>query len=131
MCDGTRAVPSAEILRQTALAAVFADHEGVIRLWNAAAAALFGYTADEAIGHRVDLVIPPEHHDRHWAGFHRAVRTGGMRNPDPFAVLPGRTRSGEQIAVEGAFNVITDEHGRVLGVVALLRGHVPADTEQL
>ena len=37
------------ILEQTAEAVIYADHKGVIERWNAAAAAMFGFTAAEAL----------------------------------------------------------------------------------
>ena len=37
--------------------------DGVIRSWNAGAERLFGYTASEAIGQSITLIIPPERHD--------------------------------------------------------------------
>jgi PAS domain S-box-containing protein len=37
---------------------IFADAAGTIRRWNRAAAALFGYSAAEALGQKLDLIIP-------------------------------------------------------------------------
>jgi len=34
--------------------------QGVIQSWNASAQRIFGYTADEAIGKTIYLIIPPE-----------------------------------------------------------------------
>ncbi|HKV54798.1 MAG TPA: PAS domain S-box protein, partial [Candidatus Binataceae bacterium] len=34
--------------------------DGVVTSWNAAAARMFGYTAEEAIGNSIRLIIPPE-----------------------------------------------------------------------
>ena len=37
--------------------------DGVIRSWNAGAERLFGYTAKEAMGQPITLIIPPERQD--------------------------------------------------------------------
>ena len=46
------------IVEQVADAIIFADRQGVIRLWNPAAEAVFGFSADEMIGQSLDLIIP-------------------------------------------------------------------------
>ena len=38
-------------------AIIFADDGGVIRMWNPSAETLFGYTAEEAVGNTLDLVV--------------------------------------------------------------------------
>jgi hypothetical protein len=35
-----------------------------------------GYSAPEAIGRRVDLVVPPALRSRHWRAFNNAIETG-------------------------------------------------------
>ena len=37
--------------------------DGVISSWNAAAQRMFGYTEQEAIGHPITMIIPPELHE--------------------------------------------------------------------
>lgn len=54
-------------------ALVFADEGGTIRSWNRGAELLFGHAAKEAIGRRVDLIVPAALREAHWAGFDRAV----------------------------------------------------------
>lgn len=46
-----------EILDQAGDAIIFADRSGTIRRWNRAAAALFGFAAEEARGHSLDLIL--------------------------------------------------------------------------
>ena len=46
------------ILEQIADAVIYADRSGTIRRWNQAAASLFGYSATEALGQNLDLIIP-------------------------------------------------------------------------
>jgi PAS domain-containing protein len=47
-----------QVVDCTSYAVVVADNNGVIRGWNESARALFGYTAAEAVGQRVELIIP-------------------------------------------------------------------------
>jgi PAS domain S-box-containing protein len=47
-----------EILDQAGDAVIFADRSGIIRRWNRAAQALFGFAAEEALGQNLDLIIP-------------------------------------------------------------------------
>ena len=41
---------------------ITADRDGVIRHWGREAENLFGYTSEEALGRKVDLIIPPVLH---------------------------------------------------------------------
>jgi len=52
-------------------AVIFADPEGVIRLWNTGAAELFGYQPFEALGRPLDLIIPENLRERHNLGIGR------------------------------------------------------------
>src|SRR6185437_15652025 len=54
-------------------AIVYARADGAIGFWNAGAEALFGHSPAEALGKRVDLIVPEEYRAMHWAGFARAI----------------------------------------------------------
>jgi PAS domain S-box-containing protein len=66
------------IVEQIADAVIFADATGTISWWNRAAAALFGYSAAEALGQKLDLIIPEHLRAAHWRGFEAAM-TNGVR----------------------------------------------------
>ena len=57
---------SQQIVSENSDAILFADREGTISLWNKGAEAMFGYTAEEATGKSLDLIIPENLRGRHW-----------------------------------------------------------------
>src|SRR5260370_41025747 len=81
------------ILEQIADAVIYADRSGTIRQWNHAAASLFGYSASEAIGQRLDLIIPQHRRERHWLCFD-APRAKGAAPSLP--ARPTRSRAPHQ-----------------------------------
>lgn len=102
-------------------AVIFADPEGRIRLWNRGAEILFGYTAAEAAGQSLDIIIPEDLRERHWTGYRRAIREGRTRL-GPRA-LPTRAvrRGGEKIYVELSFAVIGADVRTPIGALAVGR----------
>ena len=101
-------------------ALVFADPEGIVRIWNERAEMLFGYSAQEAIGQSLDLIIPEHLRERHWQGYRRAIAAGRTR-PDARPMLTRAThKDGGKLYVEFAFAIVTEE-GRVLGALATAR----------
>jgi PAS domain S-box-containing protein len=53
----------AEVVRGTQDAVLSKDLEGIVTTWNPAAARLYGYTAEEAIGRHVSFIVPADHED--------------------------------------------------------------------
>ena len=58
MSTGSDPNLSQALVEHIADAVIFADREGLVRVWNAGAEAVFGYRADEVLGRRLDAVIP-------------------------------------------------------------------------
>src|SRR6516162_804467 len=59
---------------------IFADREGVIQIWNGAAAELFGYLPGDAVGHSLDIIVPEHLRHAHWEGFGKAVASGHTKH---------------------------------------------------
>ncbi len=102
-------------------AIIFADGAGVIRLWNQGAEALFGYSAAEAVGRTLDLIVPEPSRTAHWAGFSRAVQQGRFAKDDVLLTMRGLTKDGRLIAVELSAALIRSPGGQVQGVMAIGR----------
>lgn len=118
-------LPSHELahlaLHAAADAIVVADATGVIRLWNPAAEAVFGFAAAEAIGQGLDLIIPERLRAAHWAGYHRAMTTGTLRLGGHATVTRGTHKSGRKLYVEMSFALVRDAAGAAVASVAIAR----------
>ena len=103
-------------------AVVFGDAQGIIRLWNAGAAAIFGFTAAEAVGQSMDIIIPERLRGRHWEGYHRTMATGVSRyGAGDLLAVPAVTKDGRTISIEFTIQVLKGPSGEVLGPVATIR----------
>ena len=109
------------IIDQAADAVIFADVEGVIRVWNGAAARIFGFAAKEAIGRSLDLIIPEHLRRAHWSGFHRAMQSGETRLGGRPTMTRGLHQSGRRLYVEMSFAVVRASSGAIAGSVAVAR----------
>jgi PAS domain S-box-containing protein len=110
------------ILDQIADAVIYADHTGTIRRWNQGAAALFGYSAAEALGQNLDLIIPEHLRTPHWRGFETAMASGVMKLEGRPTLTRARHKGGGKLYVEMTFAIVKgDVEGSALGSVAVAR----------
>jgi PAS domain S-box-containing protein len=110
-----------EILEQAPDAILYADREGIIRLWNQGAERIFGFSAAEAIGQSLDLIIPERHRQRHWDGYHQTMATGVTKYGTTMLAVPALRQGGGQLTTEFSVVMIKDEQGTPQGVAAILR----------
>ena len=110
------------VLGTVADAIVFADRAGVIRFWNPGAERLFGFSAGEALGRSLDIIIPEPQRVRHWAGFRRVMETGESRyGAGDLLAVPGLRKDGTRLSLEFTIVPLRDDAGRMEGMAAILR----------
>jgi PAS domain S-box-containing protein len=91
-------------------AVVVMDRAGVIRAWNHHAEAMFGWTADEAIGRDLgDLIVPPALREGHHRGLARFNAEGVGRVLDTRLELFGLRRDNSEIPVELSITLVSRE----------------------
>ena len=91
--------------------------DGVITSWNRAAQAMFGWTAAEAVGQRITLIIPRERWPEEDEVLAR-VRKG--ESIDHFDTVRVR-KSGERIDVSLTVSPVKDARGRIIGASKIAR----------
>ena len=102
------------VLAQTAPDAIVTmDENSVILSVNAATERIFGFSSDELIGRKIDILMPERMRLRHFAGVGHYLRTG-KRNIDWTSIsLPGLTKSGVEIPLEVSFGEFRDGTTRI------------------
>jgi PAS domain S-box-containing protein len=91
--------------------------EGIIQSWNAAAERLFGFTAEEAVGQHISLVIPPDRiaeEDQIITGLKAGKRI------EHFETERVR-KDGRRIIVSLTISPIKDDSGNVVGASKIVR----------
>ena len=102
-------------------AMIYSDREGIIRLWNAGAEQMLGFSAQEAMGQSLDIFIPENQRARHWEGYFKVMETGITRYAKELLSAPAIRKDGTRISTEFSMTIIRDQAGRVAGTAAVVR----------
>ena len=107
----------ASIVESSDDAIISKDLDGVITSWNKSAERLFGYTAPEAVGQSITLLIPPERLDeepRILASLRRGERV------DHFETVRVR-KDGTRLNISLTISPVKDAQGRIVGASKVAR----------
>ena len=91
--------------------------DGIITSWNRSAERIFGYTADEAIGRHISLIIPKERNDEEFVIIGK-VRSG--QRVDHFETVR-RRKDGTAIDISLTVSPILDARGNIVGASKVAR----------
>ena len=108
------------ILDQAADAVIFADRSGRIARWNRASAALFGFSAAEALGQSLDLIVPGHLRAAHWRGFDDAMANGVLKLQGRPTLTRALHKSGRKLYIEMTFALVAVD-GVAQGAVGMAR----------
>ncbi|MCW4115841.1 MEKHLA domain-containing protein [Aurantimonas sp. MSK8Z-1] len=106
-------------------AIVIHDLEATITAWNQGAQRLYGYSAEEAIGRKTDIIVPPERREEIASLLHR-VKAG--ERIDHFETVR-IAKSGRHITVSISVAPVWDDGGTLIGASKIARD-ITAQKEQ-
>jgi PAS domain S-box-containing protein len=113
---------SRRIVESAGDAVLYAGRDGRIQYWNGGAAAIFGWTAAEAVGQSMDLIIPDRLRGRHWAGWEKSMATGVTRySGQDLLAVPAQRKDGKPLSIEFTIQLIRDDAGELVGAAAVVR----------
>lgn len=113
----------AAIIESSEDAIVAKDLTGHITSWNRGAERMFGYTAAEAIGRHIGLIIPAERLPEE-TRIIKAIREG--KKVEHFETVR-LTKQGQTIPISLTISPVRDTHGRIIGASKIARDN-PAET---
>lgn len=91
--------------------------DGIIESWNRAAETLFGFTAKEAIGQDISIILPESGVDEAHRYFEQ-IRSGDSVEP---IEVQRRTKRGREVDIAVRFSPVRDINGEVRGISAICR----------
>jgi PAS domain S-box-containing protein len=109
------------IVEQAPISIILADRDGVIRVWNRASEALFGFSAAETVGQHLDVIVPERLREAHWQGFDRSLASGETKYAGKVMTTRATHKDGRKLYVEFSFAMLKDAEGRVIGAIAAAR----------
>ncbi len=106
------------IVDQAPVSIILADREGLIRAWNRASEALFGFTAAEVLGRSLDVIVPEHLRKAHWEGYDRSLASGATKYSGRVMTTRAVHKDGRKLYVDFSFAMLRDPSGAVVGAMA-------------
>lgn len=91
--------------------------DGIITSWNWGARALYGYTAEEAVGRSITMLVPPERRDEIARFTEQLARGEKIQHHETVRVR----KDGERVDVSVTISPVRDEAGQITGASAIAR----------
>src|ERR1043166_2308690 len=102
-------------------AIVVATPAGRIVFWNPAAQRIFGFTAEEAVGRPLDIIIPERFRQRHWAAYEKAMASGKTRYGADVLRVPALHKDGRSLSIAFSVALLLSSDHKVEAITAIIR----------
>lgn len=103
-------------------ALIVSDAEERIHVWNAGAERIFGFSAEEAIGQFLEIIIPENLRKRHSDGYRETMATGKTRyGAGDLLAVPALHKDGHRISIQFSILPLRDQDGNLDGIAAIMR----------
>lgn len=101
---------------------LYTDRDGIIRFWNTGCERIFGFSAEEAVGRPLHIIIPESLRARHTRGHSETMRTGKTKyGAGDLLAVPALRKDGSRISVEFSITPYRGPDGSIVGMAAIMR----------
>jgi PAS domain S-box-containing protein len=102
-------------------AVIVSDVAGNVVLWNAGAERLFGWTEAEAMGQRMDMIVPERLRQRHWDGYDKSMATGQTKYAHDVLRVPAVDKAGRALSIAFTVFMMFDADGKATACGSVIR----------
>ena len=111
-------------------AIIAAGMDGKIVFWNPAASRIFGFTAEEALGESLDLIIPERFRARHWEGYRQVMATGKTKYQSDVLRVPALHLDGKALSIAFTVTLLDAPDGEGRLIAAIVRDETARWSEE-
>ncbi|MDO9094157.1 MAG: PAS domain-containing protein [Rubrivivax sp.] len=102
-------------------AVIVSDVQGRVVVWNDAAERIFGWTAAEATGQRMDMIVPERLRKRHWDGYDKSMQTGETKYAHDVLRVPAVDKAGRAMSIAFTVFMLFGPDGKVSACGSVIR----------
>ena len=124
------AIDFSQLVAAVGDAIVVTDAKGAITVWNPAAERMFGFSASEALGQSLDLIIPERLRGRHWDGYHKTMETGHTKYGSDLLRVPAAHKDGRALSIAFTVAMLMSAEGKPAAIAAVIRDETARFTEE-
>jgi PAS domain S-box-containing protein len=89
--------------------------------WNPAAERMFGHSQAEAMGQRMDMIVPERLRKRHWEGYDKSMATGITKYGHDVLRVPAVDKAGRSMSIAFTVCMLFDDAGQVTACASVIR----------
>ncbi len=91
---------------------------------------IFGFTATQALGQSLDLIIPERFRARHWEGYRQVIMTGTSKYQSEVLRVPAQHQDGHALSIAFTVTLLDSPDGGTRVIAAIVRDETPRWNEE-
>jgi len=116
-CAPAEACASSVVVESSEDAIITKNDDAIITSWNDAAARMYGYSREEAVGRPISILIPPERSGEEFEILRTVLKGEAIEQYETERV----SKDGRRLTVSLSVSPIRDKYGDVVGAAAIAR----------